>query len=125
MSMTFRGLPSTATDGVSMSITSASICAAADQLQGFVGFNAKTGRYIVRFSEDSFGLDVLEQSITPTCEFVWRAFDGELMNLDRARLKLLQEQNIDDRLNISEPLRIYLRRTDLPEISAERRRLNA
>jgi hypothetical protein len=123
--MTFRGLPSTATDGVSMSITSASICAAADQLQGFVGFNAKTGRYIVRFSEDSFGLDVLEQSITPTCEFVWRAFDGELMNLDRARLKLLQEQNIDDRLNISEPLRIYLRRTDLPEISAERRRLNA
>jgi hypothetical protein len=106
--MTFRGLPSTATDGVSMSITSASICAAADQLQGFVGFNAKTGRYIVR-----------------SCEFVWRAFDGELMNLDRARLKLLQEQNIDDRLNISEPLRIYLRRTDLPEISAERRRLNA
>jgi hypothetical protein len=125
MPMTFRGLPSNATDGVSMSITSASICAAADQLQGFVGFNAKTGRYIVRFSEDSFGLDVLEQSITPTCEFVWRAFDGELMNLDRARLKLLQEQNIDDRLNISEPLRIYLRRTDLPEISAERRRLNA
>jgi hypothetical protein len=123
--MTFRGLPSTAIDGVSMSITSASICAAADQLQGFVGFNAKTGRYIVRFSEDSFGLDVLEQSITPTCEFVWRAFDGELMNLDRARLKLLLEQNIDDRLNISEPLRVYLRRTDLPEISAERRRLNA
>jgi hypothetical protein len=50
-----------------MSITSASICAAADLLQGLVGFNAKTGRYIVRFSEDSFGLDVLEQSITPTC----------------------------------------------------------
>lgn len=80
-------MTSTAIDEVSMSITSASICAAADQLQGFVGFNAKTGRYIVRFSEDSFGLDVLEQSITPTCEFVWRAFDGELMNLDRTRLQ--------------------------------------
>src|SRR3989338_710004 len=91
-------MTSTAIDEVSMSITSASICAAADQLQGFVGFNAKTGRYIVRFSEDSFGLDVFEQSITPTCEFVWRAFEGELMNLDRARLQLLLEQNIDDRL---------------------------
>ena len=108
-----------------MSITSASICAAAEQLQGFVGFNAKTGRYIVRFYEDSFGLDVLEHSITPTCEFVWRAFDGELMNLDRARLHLLRGQNIDDRLNLSEALRVYLRRTDLPEICAERHRLNA
>lgn len=108
-----------------MSITSASICAAADKLQGFVGFNAKIGRYIVRFSEDSFGLDILDSSITPTCEFVWRAFDGELMNLDRARLKLLLEQNIDERLNISEALRVYVRRSDLPEISAERRRLNA
>jgi hypothetical protein len=47
------------------------------------------------------------------------------MNLDRARLQLLLEQNIDDRLNISEPLRVYMRRTDLPEISAERHRLNA
>ena len=28
-----------------MSITSAQICQAADQLQGFVGFNAKTGVY--------------------------------------------------------------------------------
>ena len=118
-------MTSTAIDEVSMSITSASICAAADQLQGFVGFNAKTGRYIVRFSEDSFGLDVLEQSITPTSEFVWRVFDGELMNLDRARLQLLLEQNIDDRLAISEPLRVYVRRSDMPEISAERRRLNA
>jgi hypothetical protein len=108
-----------------MSITSASVCAAADLLQGLVGFNAKTGRYIVRFSEDSFGLDVLEQSITPTCEFVWRALEGQRMNLDRARLQLLLEQNIDDRLNISGPLHVYMRRADLPEISAERRRLNA
>jgi hypothetical protein len=109
-------MTSIAIDEVPMSITSASICAAADQLQGFVGFNAKTGRYIVRFSEDSFGLDVLEKSITPTCE---------LMNLDRTRLQLLLEQNIDERLNISEPLRVYVRRSDMPEISAERRRLNA
>ncbi len=108
-----------------MSTTSISICAAADQLQGFVGFNAKTGRYIVRFSEDSFGLDVLEQSITPTCEFVWRSVEADLMHLDRARLQLLLEQNIDDRLNISEPLRVYMRRADLPQISAQRRRLNA
>ena len=108
-----------------MSITSASICAAADQLQGFVGFNSKTGRYIVRFSEDAFGLDVLEQSITPTSEFVWRAYDGNLMTLDRARVQLLLEQNIDERLNIDEALRVYLRRTDLPPINALRQRLEA
>jgi hypothetical protein len=108
-----------------MSTTSASICAAADLLQGLVGFNAKTGRYIACFSEDSFGLDVIEQSITPTCEFVWRALEGERMNLNRARLQLLLEQNIDERLNISEPLHVFMRRADLPEISAERRRLNA
>jgi hypothetical protein len=33
---------------------------------------------------------------------------------------LLLEQHVDDRLNIGEPLRIYLKRTDLPEIVAER-----
>lgn len=104
-----------------MSITSASICEAADRLQGFVGFNAKTGQHLVRFSEDSFGLDVPEQSITPTCEFVWQAAAGELMTLRRERIQLLLDQRIDDRLNIGEPLRVYMRRQDLPEISAERR----
>jgi hypothetical protein len=108
-----------------MSITSTTICEAAEQLQGLVGFNSKTGHYIVRFSEDSFGLDIEETSITPTSEFVWRALEGAMMSLDRSRLKLLLEQNIDDRLNISEPLRVYVRRTDLPEISAERRRIEA
>lgn len=103
-----------------MSITSALICEAADQLRGFVGFNGKTGHYIVRFSEDSFGLDVADTSITPTCEFVWRPFEGELMNLSRERIQLLLEQNIDDRLNITEPLRVYMRRHDLPEITAQR-----
>lgn len=103
-----------------MTTTCASICAAAEQLRGFVGFNQKTSRHIVRFSEDAFGLDVLAQSITPTREFVWHAFEGELMRLDRARLQLLLEQNIDERLNIGEALRVYMRRRDLPEITAQR-----
>ncbi|MGE8496441.1 MAG: DUF2025 family protein [Pseudomonas sp.] len=107
-----------------MSITSAGICEAADQLQGFVGFNAKTGQYIVRFSEDSFGLDVPEGRITPTCEFVWQAQSDNLMNLKRERIQLLLDLRIDERLNISEPLRVYMRRQDLPEISAERRLLD-
>lgn len=108
-----------------MSITSSSICAAADALTGFVGFNHKSGQHIVRFSEDSFGLDVDENSITPCCEFVWQAVDGNLMSLSRSRLALLLQQNIDDRLNITEPLRIYQRREDLPEIRAERRLLTS
>ena len=106
-----------------MSITSAQICEAADQLQGFVGFNAKTEQYLLRFSEDSFGLDVPAETITPTCEYVWHADEGELMRLDRQRLAWLQEQRIDDRVNLGEPLRVYLRRSDLPETRAERRRL--
>lgn len=104
-----------------MAITSAGICAAADQLQGFVGFNVKTGQHIVRFSEDSFGLDITEASITPTSEFVWAAGDvPNVMVLKRDRLRLLFDLRIDERLNIREPLRVYLRREDLPEISAER-----
>lgn len=103
-----------------MAITSAGICAAADQLQGFVGFNLKTGQHIVRFSEDSFGLDIAEDSITPTSEFVWEATNAELMTLKRDRLRMLVELRIDERLAISEPLRVYLRREDLPEIAAVR-----
>lgn len=106
-----------------MSITTQHICAAADALQGFVGFNGKTRQYLVRFSEDAFGLDVAAESIVPTCEFVWLALSGEVMSLDRERLQLLVEQNIDERLNLGEPLRIYLRRSDLPAISAVRRLL--
>jgi hypothetical protein len=105
-----------------MSTTSSAICAAADALQGLVGFNAKNGAHIVRFSEDSFGLDVPEDTIQPCAEFVWQPLKGELMTLSRERLGLLLEQRIDDRLNISEPLRVYLRRSDLPEIIAERRK---
>ena len=103
-----------------MSITSASICAAAEQLQGLVGFNAKTGQYIVRFSEDSFGMDVPDDSILPTCEFVWSPLEGGLMSLSRARLQLLLEQRIDERLHIDDALRVYMRRQDLPEITAQR-----
>ena len=105
-----------------MSTTSSNICAAAEALQGLVGYNAKQRQHIVRFSEDSFGLDVEEDSIEPCCEFVWQPLKGSLMTLSRARLGLLFEQRIDERLNISEPLRVYLHRSDLPEIIAERRK---
>lgn len=103
-----------------MSITSASICEAADQLQGFVGFNTRTDHYIVRFSEDSFGLDVPEGSITPSCEFVWCTGPDQLMTLKRERIQLLLDLRIDERLNIGESLRVYMHRQDLPEITAER-----
>ncbi|BDM24438.1 DUF2025 family protein [Pseudomonas sp. NPDC089428] len=103
-----------------MAITSQDICSAADQLNGFVGFHGKRGVHIVRFSEDAFGMDVADDSITPCSEFVWRPQQGSRMSLCRERLALLLEQHVDDRLNIGEPLRIYLRRRDLPEIVAER-----
>ena len=48
-----------------MAITSQDICNAADQLKGFVGFHDKRGVHIVRFSEDAFGMDVADASITP------------------------------------------------------------
>ena len=105
-----------------MSITSTSICAAADQLTGFVGFNSKTSQYIVRFSEDSFGMDVPDATITPASEFVWCVQQGDLMTLKRERLQLLLDQHIDDRLHISEALHVYMRRHDLPEIVAQRQR---
>lgn len=100
--------------------TSSAICQAADELAGFVGYHRKAQHYIVRFSEDAFGMDVADDDITPACEFVWsRARDG-LMTLDRQRLGVLFEQNIDDRLRITEPLRVYMRRHDLPQIMVER-----
>ncbi|MDF3936247.1 DUF2025 family protein [Pseudomonas citronellolis] len=104
-----------------MALTSTDICAAAERLQGFVGFNRKTGKYLVRFSEDSFGLDVDETSITPACEFVWASKDDEVMALSRECLQILQAQNINERLDFGEALQTYLRRTDLPEIRAQRR----
>ena len=103
-----------------MAITSQDICNAAEQLKGFVGFHHKRGVHIVRFSEDAFGMDVADESIIPCSEFVWRPEQGARMALCRQRLALLLEQHVDDRLNIGEPLRIYLKRTDLPEIVAER-----
>ncbi|MET1080741.1 MAG: DUF2025 family protein [Pseudomonas sp.] len=103
-----------------MAITSARICEAADRLQGFVGYNRKIGRYIVRFSEDAFGMDVADDSITPASEFVWAQVEHDVMTLERERLQILLDQRLDDRLNISEPLRLYLQRSDLPEIRASR-----
>ena len=108
-----------------MRITSELICQAADQLKGFVGFNRKSGQHIVRFSEDSFGMDVADDAIPPASEFVWASAEGQVMVLKRELIQLLLEQNIDDRINISEPLRVYMRRTDLPEISAVRNLLPA
>lgn len=103
-----------------MSITSADICQAADRLQGFVGFNEKKGKHIVRFSEDSFGMDVADASITPASEFVWQPLDGQLMTLKRELIQLLIDQNVNDRLGLCEPLMAYMRRDDLPEIQAQR-----
>ncbi|MCZ2943221.1 DUF2025 family protein, partial [Acinetobacter baumannii] len=42
------------------------------------------------------------------------------MTLSRERLQLLLDQNIDDRINITEPLRVYMRRVEIPQISALR-----
>ena len=42
------------------------------------------------------------------------------MTLCRARLQLLLDQNIDERINITEPLRVYMRRVEIPQISALR-----
>ncbi|TFB45242.1 DUF2025 family protein [Pseudomonas sp. F01002] len=103
-----------------MRITSVLICQAADQLKGFVGLNRKTGHYIVRFSEDAFGMDVADDGIIPTSEFVWAPDSGQAMTLKRELIQLLLDQNIDDRINITEPLRVYMNRRDVPQISAVR-----
>lgn len=100
--------------------TSTEICQAAAALRGFVGFNIKTGQMLLRFSEDSFGLDVPPGTIVPTDEFVWRLESDGLSRLDRARLSWLQGQRIDERLGFSQALHLYLRRADLPEITAQR-----
>ena len=107
-----------------MRITSQLICQAADQLNGFVGLNRKTGHYIVRFSEDAFGMDVADDGIIPTSEFVWANGPEQTMTLSRERIQLLLEQNIDDRINISEPLRVYMSKRDVPEIVAVRSRVS-
>ncbi|WP_085724323.1 DUF2025 family protein [Pseudomonas sp. R37(2017)] len=104
-----------------MRITSQLICRAADQLKGFVGLNRKTGHYIVRFSEDSFGMDVADDGIIPASEFVWATGPGQAMTLKRELIQLLLDQNIDERINITEPLRVYMSRVEVLEISAVRR----
>jgi hypothetical protein len=103
-----------------MRITSQLICQAADDLKGFVGLNRKTGQYIVRFSEDSFGMDVADDGIIATSEFVWAAVSDTTMTLKRELIQLLLDQNIDDRINITEPLRVYMNKREVPEIVAVR-----
>lgn len=105
-----------------MNITSSDICLASDRLQGFVGFNGKSGTHIVRFSEDAFGMDVADASITPACEFIWQPMGNQVMSLKRELIQLLLNQNVNDRLGITEPLLVYMRRLDLPEIQAQRLR---
>ncbi|MDZ5435417.1 DUF2025 family protein [Pseudomonas fluorescens] len=103
-----------------MRVTSQLICQAADQLKGFVGLNRKTGHYIVRFSEDAFGMDVADDGIIPASEFVWAPGPEHTMTLKRELIQLLLDQNIDDSINITEPLRVYMNRQDVPQISAVR-----
>ncbi|MNV82085.1 hypothetical protein D3C71_1886880 [compost metagenome] len=74
----------------------------------------------MRFSEDSFGMDVADDGIIPVSEFVWAAGPGQVMTLKRELIQLLLDQNIDDRINITEPLRVYMNRREVPEISAVR-----
>ncbi|VEF12438.1 Protein of uncharacterised function (DUF2025) [Pseudomonas fluorescens] len=103
-----------------MRITSQLICQAADELKGFVGLNRKTGQYIVRFSEDSFGMDVADDGIIPASEFVWAPASETTMTLTRELIQLLLDQHIDDRINITEPLRVYMSKVEVPEIVAVR-----
>jgi hypothetical protein len=103
-----------------MRITSQLICQAADDLKGFVGLNRKTGQYIVRFSEDSFGMDVADDGIIPASEFVWAKASETTMTLKRELIQLLLDQHIDDRINITEPLRVYMSKVEVPEIVAVR-----
>lgn len=103
-----------------MRITSQLICQAADDLKGFVGLNRKTGQYIVRFSEDSFGMDVADDGIIPCSEFVWAPATEQSLTLKRERIQLLLDQHIDDRVNITEPLRVYMNKREVPEIEAVR-----
>ncbi|MNX82322.1 hypothetical protein D3C86_1140470 [compost metagenome] len=74
----------------------------------------------MRFSEDAFGMDVADDGIIPTSEFVWAPGPSGSMTLKRGLIQLLLDQNIDDRINITEPLRVYMDRREVPEISAVR-----
>jgi hypothetical protein len=42
------------------------------------------------------------------------------MTLKRELIQLLLDQNIDERINISEPLRVYMSKVEVPEIVAVR-----
>lgn len=103
-----------------MRITSQLICQAADNLKGFVGLNRKTGQYIVRFSEDSFGMDVADDGIIAASEFVWTTLSDTTMTLKREFIQVLLDQHIDERINITEPLRVYMSKVEVPEIVAVR-----
>ena len=68
----------------------------------------------IAFYRDAFGMEVAEDSIVPASEFVWREHTPGVMVLAREHLRVLLDMNINERLNVSEPLLIYMRREDLP-----------
>ena len=103
-----------------MRITSQLICQAADDLKGFVGLNRKTGQYIVRLGEVSVGMDVADVGISPVIDFVWAPATAQTRTLKRELIQLLLDQNIDERINITEPLRVYMSKVEVPEIEAVR-----
>lgn len=79
-----------------MSIIFIDICQVVDVFKGFVGFNCKIGCYIVCFSEDFFGMDVVDDSIMFISEFVWSLVCDDVMCLGCEQLQILLEQNINE-----------------------------
>jgi len=65
-------------------------------------------------------MDVADDGIIAASEFVWATDPEQTMTLKRELIQLLLDQNIDERINITEPLRVYMQRREVPEISAVR-----
>jgi len=65
-------------------------------------------------------MDVADDGIIPASEFVWAPATEQTMTLKRELIQLLLDQNIDDRINITEPLRVYMNKREVPEIEAVR-----
>jgi len=82
--------------------------------------SCKHNRVSWRYNPARCGRGVAEEATPPPAEFVWQPVDEQAMTLSRERIQLLLDQNIDDRINITEPLRVYMRRVEIPQISAVR-----
>ncbi|MGA4815672.1 DUF2025 family protein [Pseudomonas aeruginosa] len=100
------------------SITSTDICQAADALKGFVGFNRKTGPLHRAFQRRLLhGRSRRAASRPPASSSAVRVRD-DVGAWAASSCRSCWEQNINERLNIGEPLLVHLRRQDLPEITA-------